>query len=66
MVMCANCGAKVRVVDSIQKDGEHGVIIERIRVCDNCKRSFISSEYIPNTVIRESYTHGRNRSKDDD
>ena len=52
-----DCGGKLTVIDSIQKQTDRALHIKRIRVCKKCGATIVSTETISKAERDVGYKH---------
>ena len=56
---CKECGGKLIVIETMQVQCEDYLLINRERLCTNCKIRIKSHERIKGAIMNDNYKHGR-------
>ena len=65
-MLCAKCGGKITVKDTLQSPMANGIIITRIRLCTKCSRKRITYEEIQGVVMEDNYRHWANKESNNE
>ena len=52
-----DCGGKLVVIDSAQKEVDNDVVVYRTRRCEKCKKRINSFEVVEDGAIQSGYVH---------
>ena len=52
-----DCGGKLQVIDTVQKQDGKCLIIKRIRVCKKCGDKIMSTEVVHDADVSNAYKH---------
>lgn len=65
-MLCAKCGGKMTVKDSLQSPVADGIIITRIRLCTKCGRKRITTEEIRGVRREDNYKHWQSKENNNE
>ena len=60
-----NCGGKLIVVESAQKEIDEDVVVYRTRKCEKCKKRINSFEVVEDASMKSDYSHKSTLTQDD-